>query len=502
MPKKPAAKVVAAAALQVKEKKEEDCGSSGSGATTRAAAARKVLRALKRWQQKKHAQLISTLHNKDDVDPITLDAVRDIPRDSLFVLVTESGQKHGYDSQAWAQALAKDARHPSTRERLRPEAIHACVCAASTFAKRHPDQASPALVRAVRRLRTPVTLVHIEQRPPRRPRGRYLRAAARGIRRKLRWMLILRVSPLFVLKSVKVSGRISEPVIEYDIEDSRSTSGVGPLADRGAWRTRGRSRSRSQSQSVTPTARGGRQEGAASADSSAAASAAYAASAADASGEFAAFADFAASATSVASTITVGGLGSMARSAAGSLFNSSGRRVLYSVDDAAGGASAASAGAAAGGAAAAGAEAAARRGSASSSGPSRHSSGSYKPSILAKSVQDKGLVAFASDEGMARDASDLVEDILAGHTSLEDLNGELTDGETDDEDADAHSQAEASLEEAARVAAPAPAAAAESAVGGGEEGNGGGESDGDSWATATSGSDGDDDDDDDSDFVP
>jgi hypothetical protein len=425
------------------------------------AAGRKVLHALRLWQDKKHAQLVDTLQNKDDVDPITLEAVRDIPRESLFILVSDTGQKHGYDAQAWVQALVKDARHPSTRERLKPDAIHACVCAASRFAKRNPDdQSSASLTRAVKKLRTPVTLVHIEQRPSRRRRGRFIRAAMHSQQRKVRWMLILHVSPLFVLKSVKVSGKMSEPIIEYDIDDSRSASGAGPLAHSGTWRSRGGGRG-----AGTGAREGGGLEGGAPSTRRGA----------DASGG----APGGASAGADASGGAPGGASAGADASGGAYGGASAGADASSASS--GGVDATGAGR--------------RQGALRSVCGGPQSSGSHKPSILAKSVQDKGLVAFASDAGMARDASDLVDDILAGHAALEDLNGEFTDGEEEDEDADAHSQPpedeEGSAAAAERVSLPGAAGGEEDNMGDGAE----------SWATASN-SDDDDDDDDDSDFVP
>lgn len=172
----------------------------------------RIQRCARRYMAK---HLMCSLSNRDDNDPITLEPVCSIPRDQLFVFRMPNGKKYGYDAYAWVQYMVRDSRHPSTRERLPSTAAHSCYTSAMrAFKARGAEDA--AVVDALHKMRMPASLVHIEQRPA--PERKFSGAARR---RQWRWILLLRVSPLYTLKSVKVSGHMSTPIIEYEIEDSR-----------------------------------------------------------------------------------------------------------------------------------------------------------------------------------------------------------------------------------------------------------------------------------------
>lgn len=177
-------------------------------------AATVIQRCARKYMSK---NLVRWLSNKDDSDPITLEPVRDIPRDRLFVLRMH-GKRYGYDAFSWLQSIVRDRRHPSTRERLPMTAVHACYTTALQAHKNRPDDTPKPVTDAIEKMRMPVSLVHIEQRPA--PKRKFVPARAAPAR-AFRWFVILRVSPLYTLTSIRVYGKMNTPTIEYGIEDSR-----------------------------------------------------------------------------------------------------------------------------------------------------------------------------------------------------------------------------------------------------------------------------------------
>ena len=178
-----------------------------------AKAAVMIQRCARKYMSK---NLMRSLTNKDDSDPITLEPVRDIPRDRLFVL-RMNGKRYGYDAFSWLQSIVLDRRHPSTREILPMTAVHSCYATALKAYKNRPEDTPQPVKDAIEKMRLPVSLVHIEQRPA--PKRKFVHAQASP--RAFRWLLLLRVSPLYTLTSIKVYGKMNTPMIEYGIEDSR-----------------------------------------------------------------------------------------------------------------------------------------------------------------------------------------------------------------------------------------------------------------------------------------
>lgn len=178
-------------------------------------AATIIQRCARRYMSK---NVVGSLSNKDDSDPITLEPVRDIPQDRLFVLRMH-GKRYGYDAFSWLQSIVRDRRHPSTRERLPMTAVHACYTTALKAHKNHPEDTPQPVKDAIDRMRMPVSLVHIEQRPA--PKRKFAPPSRAAPARAFRWLVILRVSPLYTLTSIKVYGKMNTPTIEYGIEDSR-----------------------------------------------------------------------------------------------------------------------------------------------------------------------------------------------------------------------------------------------------------------------------------------
>ena len=77
-------------------------------------------------------EVLRVVHNQDDVDPISLEKVRDLAPDERFVVEVEAGLHHAYDADAWLSHLvAKSAhqrqrRHVMTRKPLSPAEVWAC----------------------------------------------------------------------------------------------------------------------------------------------------------------------------------------------------------------------------------------------------------------------------------------------------------------------------------------------------------------------------------------
>lgn len=75
---------------------------------------------------------VLAVHNQDDVDPISLEKVRDLAPAERFVVEVEAGLHHAYDADAWLSHLvAKSAhqrqrRHVMTRKPLSPAEVWAC----------------------------------------------------------------------------------------------------------------------------------------------------------------------------------------------------------------------------------------------------------------------------------------------------------------------------------------------------------------------------------------
>lgn len=72
------------------------------------------------------------VHNQDDVDPISLEAVSGLAEGERFVVEVAEGVRHAYDADAWLSHLVtssvhqRERRHVVTRQSLSPTEVWAC----------------------------------------------------------------------------------------------------------------------------------------------------------------------------------------------------------------------------------------------------------------------------------------------------------------------------------------------------------------------------------------